>query len=420
MNGTLYSLELLDSGIGFILAGLIGVLFGFFLEQAGFGSSRRLTGAFYFRDMAVLKVLLTAVVVALLGVRFLTAFGWLDLGQVVVLDTYWGAQIVGGLVLGIGLVVGGWCPATALVGLASAKLDALVFLVGAVFGSILFSELFPLVQPLYEGRHVAGLHLDTTLDLPPERLMVLLCGAAVLVFTVSSWLQQVIGRQPSPDPSIRRRRAAAALALLALAWLTTRLPEAPSGGTHAGVVPAWPAAFRTAPEPGLVAELAAERTHIAPLELAELLQAGTPDLLVVDIRPAAAFAQFHLPGAINVPIEDLETQATSKLPTAGRIVLVANGTPYAAQAWLALRRQGRTDVCVLTDGMLGFWRECLTPPSLTEAPPTGSATAALAQAYQARRDFFLTGAPVAAPDGARAPADPASPPPSVPREDRAP
>ena len=142
MIGTLYAMDMLQGGVGFMMSGLIGILFGFFLEQAGFGSSRKLTAIFYLRDMAVLKVMFTAVVVALLGYRYLVATGWLMPGQVHVLDTYWGAQMLGGLLFGVGFVVGGWCPGTAFVGLASAKVDALVFLVGAVLGSVFFNELF--------------------------------------------------------------------------------------------------------------------------------------------------------------------------------------------------------------------------------------------------------------------------------------
>lgn len=249
MNGTLYSLELLDSSLGLILAGLIGGLFGFFLEQAGCGSSRRLTAAFFFHDLTLVKVLLTALATALLGLRFLVAFGWLDPGQVVVLDTYWGAQIAGGLGLGVGLVVGGWCPSTALVGLASGRLDALVFLLGGVLGVHAFGELFPLVRPLYAGMHVPGLRLDATLGLPLEQLLVTLCAGIVLVFTVSTWIESVIGRLPAPDDSARRRRAVAALAMLALAWLATQLPETPTGTVRAGTVPAWVAAFRTGKSP---------------------------------------------------------------------------------------------------------------------------------------------------------------------------
>ncbi|MCJ7818423.1 MAG: hypothetical protein MUP25_01230, partial [Syntrophales bacterium] len=75
MNTTLFAAGTLQTGVGFMMSGLIGIMFGFFLEQAGFGSSRKLTGVFYFRDMAVIKVMLTAVIVAMVGYQYLVAFG---------------------------------------------------------------------------------------------------------------------------------------------------------------------------------------------------------------------------------------------------------------------------------------------------------------------------------------------------------
>ena len=57
MTETLFSQNALSSPAAFALSLLVGVAFGFVLEQAGFGSSRRLAGIFYLRDMAVLKVM---------------------------------------------------------------------------------------------------------------------------------------------------------------------------------------------------------------------------------------------------------------------------------------------------------------------------------------------------------------------------
>ena len=182
MNGTLFSLDLLNTPVGFLVAGLIGLLFGFFLEQAGFGSSRKLTGIFYFKDMAVLKVMFTAIVVALVGYRYLTALGWLQPADVYIMPTYWGAAIVGGLIFGVGFVMGGWCPGTAIVGLASAKLDALVFLVGAVLGGILFNEIYGVVEPLYNGLCAGAVTLSDTLGVSMNVLTLALCVIAVLLF----------------------------------------------------------------------------------------------------------------------------------------------------------------------------------------------------------------------------------------------
>ena len=127
---------------------LIGIAFGFFLERAGFGSSRKLTGVFYFKDMSVIKVMFTAVMTAAIGLSFLLSFGLISLNSIYLMPTVYGAHIVGGLIFGIGFVMGGWCPGTAAAGLAGGKLDALIFLIGAVIGSAIFNEIFAIIKPL--------------------------------------------------------------------------------------------------------------------------------------------------------------------------------------------------------------------------------------------------------------------------------
>ena len=66
----------------FVIAMLIGVSFGFWLERAGFGYSRKLALQFYFRDMTVLKVMFTSIVVAMVGLLYLSLFGWIDISKV--------------------------------------------------------------------------------------------------------------------------------------------------------------------------------------------------------------------------------------------------------------------------------------------------------------------------------------------------
>lgn len=90
------------------VAVLLGFFFGFFLERAGFSSSRKLTAQFYFKDFAVLKVMFTAIVVAALGIAYLSLIGWLDMGQVFVPSTFIWPQLLGGLMLGAGFIIGGY------------------------------------------------------------------------------------------------------------------------------------------------------------------------------------------------------------------------------------------------------------------------------------------------------------------------
>ena len=93
---------------GFLLAFIIGIGFGFFLEKAGFSSARKLTAQFYLRDFAVLKVMFTAIVVAGLGFWWLVRLGLLDLSYTYINPTFVVPQIVGGLILGVGFIIGGY------------------------------------------------------------------------------------------------------------------------------------------------------------------------------------------------------------------------------------------------------------------------------------------------------------------------
>ena len=133
MINTFYGANTLDSAGALIAALIIGILFGVSLEKAGFGSSKRLSGIFYFRDMVVLKVMFTALVTAMLGLSIAILTGLVDPStQIYYMKTYYGTYVVAGLLFGAGFVMSGWCPGTAAVGMASGKIDAVVFLGGAV------------------------------------------------------------------------------------------------------------------------------------------------------------------------------------------------------------------------------------------------------------------------------------------------
>ena len=105
-----------------LVFGAIGFGFGATLEMAGFGDTRKLAAQFYLRDMTVLKVMFTAIAVAAVLVAGATSLGWLDLSRVWVNPTFLWSELAGGLVMGIGFVVGGFCPGTSLVAAATFKI----------------------------------------------------------------------------------------------------------------------------------------------------------------------------------------------------------------------------------------------------------------------------------------------------------
>jgi hypothetical protein len=131
------------------LALLLGIFFGLSLERSGLGDPHRLTGVFYFRDFTVPKVMFTAIVVASTGIYLLGDLHLLDLSRVWIIPTFFWPQLVGGLIFGVGFVVSGYCPGTAVTGFASGRLDALVTMIGISAGSLLFAVLYSELEGFY-------------------------------------------------------------------------------------------------------------------------------------------------------------------------------------------------------------------------------------------------------------------------------
>ncbi len=141
---------LLSNNTNLIMAGVLGLFFGFFLERGGLGNPHRLTGVFYLSDFAVPKAMFTAILVAATGLCVLSDLKVLDMSRVWIIPTFFWPQLVGGALFGLGYVVSGYCPGTAVAGFASGRIDALVTMIGIGFGSTLFAAVFPRIEGFYK------------------------------------------------------------------------------------------------------------------------------------------------------------------------------------------------------------------------------------------------------------------------------
>jgi uncharacterized protein len=182
--------EWLDLGIAL----LIGIGFGFALEQAGFSSSRKLAGMFYGYDTTVIKVFFTAAIVALVGSQLLSYFGLLNLNLVFVNEYYVTASIVGGVIMGAGFIMGGFCPGTGLSALSIGKIDALVFFAGGMTGAFLFAETYPAIQGLANGAYKGPLKINEVLGISPGLFTFLLIAAAAGMFWVAEIAEKRFSR----------------------------------------------------------------------------------------------------------------------------------------------------------------------------------------------------------------------------------
>ena len=132
--------------LGMIIVGLIlGFFFGYLVENVGFANANNFTAAFYSEDWRIYKVMFTAILTAMILTFFAFYLGFLDISLVQLSVVYLGAQIVGGLILGAGIVIGGYCPGTDIAAAMTRKLDAWVYLFGALVGIFLYAEVYPYI-----------------------------------------------------------------------------------------------------------------------------------------------------------------------------------------------------------------------------------------------------------------------------------
>jgi uncharacterized protein len=119
-----------------ILGLIFGVGFGFVLQKGGVAKFHILIGQFLLQDYTVVKVMMTAVAVGMVGAYLLRAAGKVELQ---VKPTRLGPNIVGGLLFGAGFALAAYCPGTNMVALGQGNFDALAVTDGLVFGSYLFA-----------------------------------------------------------------------------------------------------------------------------------------------------------------------------------------------------------------------------------------------------------------------------------------
>lgn len=124
--------------------GLItGILFGFLLQRGQVLRYDKQLGALRFKDMTIVKFMLSSVLVAMAGVYLLLDVG---LAQLAVKPTILGGIILGGLVFGIGWAMLGYCPGTSIGAVAEGRLDGIWGVLGMLAGAALFAEAYPLLR----------------------------------------------------------------------------------------------------------------------------------------------------------------------------------------------------------------------------------------------------------------------------------
>jgi rhodanese-related sulfurtransferase len=349
--------DIITNELNLIVAFIIGVGFGYILEQAGFSSSRKLTGLFYGTDFTVLRVFFTAGATAMAGVLLLSKLGWLDAGVIFVNPTFLYSALVGGLIMGVGFVVGGYCPGTSLCGLSVGRLDALAFTVGSVIGVFGFGEAFSRVRELYLAGSMGDLTVPAAFGVSPGLVLVVTIVVALMAFAVTGRIERRVNPASlAADAPVGRHRLAAT-ALLAAGLVIAVMPST----RERLQARAEDREYRR----GNPVEL------LHPDEVAFRILDQDPALQLIDVRPPAAFAASGLPGAVNVQAGDLFSQASRDLFARHdrQTVFVADDEDAGVVAATLARQLGVERVAALRGGFAAF-----RATVLDVVPPPGALT----------------------------------------------
>ena len=127
-----------------VLGLLFGIMFGFLLQKGGATDYNVIIGQLLLTDFTVMKVMLSAVIVGMIGFHLLKHVGYV---QSHAARGSFGSNVIGGLIFGVGFALLGYCPGTVAGAVGTGALDALLGgMVGLVIGAGFFAEAYPLLR----------------------------------------------------------------------------------------------------------------------------------------------------------------------------------------------------------------------------------------------------------------------------------
>lgn len=124
-----------------ILAIVLGLLFGFSLQRVGASNPQYIINMLRLTDLHLMKVILLAIGLSSAALFLGAYYGVIDPSHFSVKSSYTGV-IVGGIILGIGWAVSGYCPGTGVAALGDGRKDAVAFILGGLAGAFIYMLVF--------------------------------------------------------------------------------------------------------------------------------------------------------------------------------------------------------------------------------------------------------------------------------------
>lgn len=256
--------------------------------------------------------------------------------------------------MGVGFVLGGYCPGTSFCGAAVGRIDAMLFVGGGVLGAWGFGEAFPRIQALYTAGSMGDLTLPAALGIAPGWVVVAFALVAIAAFIVTGRIEQRVNPESPIVQFPLGWHAAGAVAMVAVAVAVASMSDRETRIQARAADPG----FRRAHQLRLV----------TADEVAFRLLDHDPRLQLIDTRAATAFTAFSLPGAVNIQTGDLfgKTWREPLSRTRDLKVFFADDQASAADVAAVAEVLGYENVAVLGGGLQAFRRDVLQVSSLDQ------------------------------------------------------
>lgn len=366
----------------YLLFGVIGFAFGFTLEMSGFGDSRKLAAQFYFTELTVLKVMFTAIVTAMVLLFGSVSLGLLNFNQVWVNPTYLWSGLLGGLIMGMGFIIGGFCPTTSLASASTGKIDGMLFMLGGFVGAFLFGETEPLFTNWYNNAGYYGrVTLDQVFGLPMGVVVLLVVLMALFMFWGAEQLERIVGKKDMSHEPKLRLVGAGTLVVLALAVAFIGTPSFEQryqklSFTRTETIPQLEGQDPIVNTYKYTADQMLEKrlVQVSPAELFKSVYNQKINLIMLDVRPESDYNLYHIDGAIHVPMDQLQSiipDLLSEPPANSVFVTISNDETAATEAWKQLSAASVPNVYILEGGINNWISVFGTEEGFSPASTTG-------------------------------------------------
>lgn len=342
--------ELIGDTVNLALALILGMAFGFVLENAGFSSSRKLVGLFYGYDFTVLRVFFTAGITAMSGILILSYFGLLNPHMLYVNPTFLQAAIVGGLIMGAGFVIGGYCPGTSVCAAAVGKIDAMIFLLGTFFGVMIFAEGYPLFKGLYLAGNMGSPLISDMLGMSKGLFGFLLIAMALFAFIATYIVERKVNKEKfdlSPSKNVSAYLLTGLAFIIGIAVIF--MPDTRTSALKKVVSPEGEKVIASIP-------------IMTVDELTLRLIDRDPVLQVIDLRSPEEFALANIPSSVNIPADSLANGSYREILRRENKINIFYGDDQAIArkaAGLSLLLKDNERICYLEGGWSKFKSDVL-------------------------------------------------------------